>query len=114
MAAGIDRSTVYAWQEHDEQFSLRFKQAEAEANDILLAEAWRRGVQGYKRPVVSMGKQVYVNGEPLMEPVYSDNLLALLMKARMPQFREKNAITVNTILPKEYVNVPEDDGVETE
>ena len=100
MKAGIDRSQVYRWQEHDEAFSQRFKQAELDANDLIRAELFRRAVQGYDKPVTSFGKQVYVIDEhdkpkPLMERVYSDNLLALLAKARMPEFREKSSMEVN-------------------
>jgi hypothetical protein len=98
--AGINRSQVYRWQETDEQFSFRFKQAEADANDMLRAAAWKRGVEGVDKPVVSMGKQVRVDGKPLMERVYSDNLLSLLMKARMPEFRDKSqvdaTVSINT------------------
>ncbi len=97
---GVDRSQVYRWQEHDETFALEFKQAELAANDMLLAAAWERGVNGYEKPVVSMGKQVFVKEKvddkevekPLMERVYSDSLLALLMKARMAEFRDKQSI----------------------
>jgi len=100
MAAGIDRSLVYYWQEHDSEFSPKFQRANAEANDLLLAAAWERGVKGVEKPVVSMGRQVFVkekvNGKevekPLMERVYSDNLLSLLMRARMPEFREKQQV----------------------
>lgn len=100
LATGIDRSTVYYWQEHHPDFSIRFHQANTEANDLLLAAAWERGVRGVEKPVVSMGRQVFVkekvNGKevekPLMERVYSDSLLSLLMKARMPEFREKQQV----------------------
>lgn len=100
MQAGIDRSQIYRWQEHDQNFSLEFKQAELAANDMLLAAAWQRGVKGVEKPVVSMGRQVFVkvkeNGKevekPLMERVYSDTLLSLLMKARMPEFRDKQQV----------------------
>ncbi|HEY4032973.1 MAG TPA: hypothetical protein VGL94_03300 [Ktedonobacteraceae bacterium] len=92
MASGIDRSTLYYWKEHDETFSARFHIAEVEANDIIRAELFRRAIQGVTKPVVSMGKVVYKDGEPLMEKVYSDNLLSLLAKARLPEFREKHSI----------------------
>ena len=113
MKAGIDRSTVYRWQEHDTEFSVRFKQAELDANDLIRGELFRRAVQGYEKPVVSMGKQVFVEEElpngkkvykPLMERVYSDNLLSLLAKARMPEFRDKTTITLQE-LPKEYISL---------
>jgi hypothetical protein len=93
MSAGIDRSTVYNWQEHDTNFSLRFNIAEQEANDVIRAELFRRAVQGYEKPVVSMGKAVYdKDGKPLTERVYSDSLLSLLAKARMPEFKDKQRI----------------------
>jgi hypothetical protein len=100
MAAGVDRSTVWYWQEHDDSFSMRFNIANQEANDLLFAAAWERGVKGTERPVVSMGRQVFVtvreNGKevekPLMERVYSDSLLSLLLKARLPEFRDKQQV----------------------
>lgn len=93
MKAGISRTIIYEWAEHDEQFSHRFKQAELDANDMIRGELFRRAVQGYDRPVTSMGKQVYAEGgKPLMERVYSDTLLSLLAKARMPEFRDKQHI----------------------
>ncbi|SRR6266567_2967011 len=103
-AIGVDRGTVWYWQEHDAEFSMRFNIANQEANDLLLAAAWERGVKGTEKPVVSMGKQVFVEKKvrdriekkPLMERVYSDNLLALLMKARMPEFRDKQQVDLRT------------------
>jgi len=94
--ASITRTTVYEWQEHDEQFSMRYKAAEQEANDVIRAELFRRGVEGYDKPVVSMGRVVYgSDGYPLTEKVYSDNLLSLLAKARMPEFKDKQQIDMN-------------------
>ncbi len=131
--AGIDRSMVYYWQEHDTEFSLKFNIANEEANDMIRAALWRRGVEGIQRRVISMGRVVYEEepvldakgkpvldakgkpvvkqGKPIMEPEYSDSLLALLAKARMPEFREKG-LTINNVLPKEYHFDPNIDGVE--
>ena len=117
MSAGIDRSTVYSWQEHDSSFSLRFNIAEQEANDVIRAEIFRRAVQGYEKPVVSMGRVVYEEtpildksgkpvlndkgkpvvtyGKPVTERVYSDALLSLLARARMPEFRDKQSVDLN-------------------
>jgi hypothetical protein len=100
MKAGIDRSMVYRWQEHDTEFGLKFRQASEDANDVIRAELFRRAIQGVEKPVVSMGKAVYVETEdgrkrPLMERVYSDNLLSLLAKARMPEFRERQRVEMS-------------------
>lgn len=87
--AGIDRSTIRKWEEHDEHFSFRYKLAKDEADDLVRAEIRRRAVEGYERPRVSCGKLVYDDeGNLVTETVYSDNLLALLARARLPEFRE--------------------------
>ena len=108
MKVGIDRSTVYSWQEHDTEFSLRFKQAELDANDLIRAELFRRGVQGYEKPLVSMGRAIFdSDGKPLTERVYSDNLLSLLAKSRMPEFREKQQLEVTNTASKDIQAIHE-------
>lgn len=95
LKAGIDRRTIYEWAEHDQGFSMRYEIAKKDADDLIRAELFRRGVQGYEKPVISMGKMVLdKDGKPMMERVYSDNLLSLLAKARMPEFREKQQIAI--------------------
>lgn len=101
MKAGIDRSQVYRWQEHDENFGFRFKQATADANDMLFGEAWRRAVQGVEKPVLYRGGVVYEIDEQgkrkmITTREYSDQLLSLLLKARLPEFRDKTQIDLNT------------------
>lgn len=132
-AAGIDRSTFYQWTEHEEHFSMRFNQVEKDANDMLLSEAWRRGVTGVEEPVVSMGqvvydfdpvvdedgnqvfnergKPVFNKGKPVTVKKYSDSILTMLIKAKMPEYREKGMV-INNVLPKEYNFDPNQDGVE--
>ena len=95
--AHISRESIYTWLEHDEAFSLRFHQAELEANDMLLAAAWQRGVLGVEEPVVSMGNQVFVNGQPLTKRVYSDSVLLRLMSYRIPGFKEATGTTINNV-----------------
>jgi hypothetical protein len=93
MQAGISHSIVYKWQEHDEEFSIRFKQANQDANWILFGEAWRRAIQGDEEYVVSAGKLVYgPDGKPLVNRKKSDRMLELLLKARLPEFRDKQSI----------------------
>lgn len=95
MQAGIDRATVRKWEEHDETFGFRYKEAKADANDLIRAELHRRAIQGYDKPVISVGKIVYdKDGKVLTEKIYSDNLLGLLAKARLPEFRDKQSDTV--------------------
>ena len=90
-AAGISRQLVYQWLEHDEPFSFAFNQAKEDANDVLRSEIYRRAVEGYTEQVVVAGKVQTVRK-------YSDTLLIFLSKARMPEFREKQTLDVNTTM----------------
>ncbi len=95
--ANIARNTFYGWLEHDETFSLQYHQAEQEASDMLEHLILTRVLNGAKKPVVSMGKIVRDDdGKPLMEIVYSDQLLMFLAKARNPKFREKTHVDVTS------------------
>jgi hypothetical protein len=93
--AEISRETFYGWQSEDQKFAELFRVAEQSANDVIRAEIHRRGVEGYEKPIVSMGRVVKgPDGEPLIERVYSDKLLELLAKARMPEYRDKGQLEV--------------------
>lgn len=93
MATGIDRSTIRKWEEVDEAFAIRYKEAKEDADDLVRAELQRRALHGYEKPMVSWGKVVTdKDGKVVTEKVYSDNLLALLARARLPEFREKQSI----------------------
>lgn len=96
--AGIHPSTVYDWLETDPDFADVFQEADRQANDALRGEAWRRGVHGVPEPIVSMGKLVRDEdtGQPLTVQKYSDNLLTLLMRARMPEYRDSRQVTVDS------------------
>ena len=121
-AAGISRTTFYEWQEKDEEFGFRYRQAEREFADTILAEFVQRAKDGYLKPVVSMGKIVYdeipvldkhgnqiiddrghpiFERKPLMERVVSDNLLAMAVKKHFPEYREKQQVEVNTYVGKD-------------
>jgi hypothetical protein len=111
MAAGIERTTVHYWSEHDEEFSMQYNLAKEDVNDTIRAEIFKRAVIGEERFVTSVGKVVYHEGKPLTIREKSDTLLMFHAKSRMPEYRDKAAI-INNILPKEYINVPEDGSEE--
>lgn len=91
--AAISRTIFYQWCEHDDDFSAAYHQAERDFADFVHAEFVKRAMQGYDKPVVSMGKLVYdANGKPLQERVVSDSLLAMLVKRHFPEYREKAQI----------------------
>ncbi len=93
--ADINRDSIYAWLEHDEAFSLRYHQAEAEAADAIRAELHRRAVEGVERVVVSAGRVVMLDGKPLVQREYSDHLLGILAKARCPEYRESAQVEIS-------------------
>jgi hypothetical protein len=84
-AIGLNRSTVYEWQETDDQFVHDFRQAEIEATETMEAEAYRRAVEGTAKPVFHQGAQCGTVQE------YSDTLLIFMLKARNPaKYRERH------------------------
>lgn len=91
--AGIERKTIYNWQEHDDEFAVAFREAELKATEHLEAEARRRAVEG-----VDKQRRVYDNRGNLIdeytETSYSDTLLIFLLKARAPEkYRDRHDIT---------------------
>ena len=94
---GIDRGLIRYWKEHDTEFLVKFNDANADATDRLLAEAIRRATEGDPEYVVSMGKLVMgPDGRPLTNLKRSDRLLEVLLKARLPEFRDRQTdVNVN-------------------
>lgn len=77
-AAGIARSTVYEWLREDRDgFTERYRDAELDASDRIEAEIHRRGILGIEKPITVAGER-----EVIRE--YSDRMLELMAKARMP------------------------------
>ncbi len=86
--AGINRVTVYRWLEHDEDFFFAFNQAKEDAKDVLRAEIYRRGKEGYDEPVYHLGRYQGTVRK------YSDTLLIFHAKALMPEYRDKSQVDV--------------------
>jgi hypothetical protein len=105
-AAGVSRQMVYLWQEHDADFDFAFNQAKEDARDVLRAEIYRRAVTGWEEGVYQGG--ILVN----TVRKHSDTLLIFHAKALCSEYREK-APAVMTVLPKEYLFDPDQDGVDS-
>lgn len=87
-AAGVDRSTVFRRRQDDEEFEAAVRDAMEAAADKLEAEARRRALEGTEEPVYQGGVLVGT------KRVYSDSLMALLLKGRRKQvFSERTEIT---------------------
>lgn len=84
----VARSTVYFWQEHDEDFGRDYHVAEQEATEHLEEAAYERAVKGITQetPLYYRGKVV----DTVVKTEYSDTLLIFLLKARAPEkYRDK-------------------------
>lgn len=90
--AGIDRSTHYRWLE-DPEYAEQFARAQEEAGESLEAEARRRAVTGWDKPVYHQGQQVGARRR------YSDTLLIFLMKGAMPTKYVDRAAQPQTLGP---------------
>lgn len=75
-AVGVERSTAYRAAEADEDFRAAWDDAMEEGVDKAEQEAFRRAVEGTEKGVWHQGSLVGT------ERVYSDALLALLLKGR--------------------------------
>lgn len=75
-AAGVDRSNVWRRRQDDAEFAQAVEQALDMAADKLEAEARRRALEGVEESVYQGGQLVGTR------TVYSDSLLALLLKGR--------------------------------
>lgn len=87
IAAKVSRSTVDDWRRDDPEFAKRYQLAESDAADAIRGEITRRGITGWEEPVYQHGKKVGSVRK------YSDQLLALLARARLPEFKEKLDVT---------------------
>lgn len=95
-AAGVARSTFYAWRDIDPEFVAELVDARDEAADLLEIEARRRAVEGVVRreKKAQQPDGTWVTSE--IETVYSDQLLMFLLKAARPEtYRERSSVEVS-------------------
>jgi len=90
----VSRSQHYVWLKDDVDYAAKFEDAREQAGELLVAEAWRRAVDGVEEPVVSMGKMVRNDdGSPLLVRKHSDALMQTLLKSYQPgRFRERTSV----------------------
>lgn len=99
-AAGVGPDVVKHWRK-DPAFRELYDEAREEAADALEQEARRRALDGYDEPVLYRGLPTIARdpatGEERLLTVrrYSDQLLAILLKAARPEkFRENHSVEV--------------------
>jgi hypothetical protein len=98
-AARVSPNTVYAWREHDAEFTLLEQQARNVFADNLEAEAVRRAWHGALKPIYQQGVLVGSVAET------SDVLLMFLLKAVRPEkYRERVQQEVSGTVAVTYTN----------
>ena len=79
--AKVSRNTVFEWR-RDPAFAALFQEAIDHAIETFAREAVRRGRDGWLEPVYQGGKKVGSIRK------YSDRLLELVLKAKLPEYRQ--------------------------
>jgi hypothetical protein len=98
-AIKVSHATVTQWQRDDPEAAARIREAQMVGWATLESAAYQRAVVGIEKPVWYQGEQVGT------EKVYSDGLLAQMLKARVPGYGEDDSgpsrVTLNVaIMPR--------------
>jgi hypothetical protein len=87
--AGVSVQTIYNWRKKDLEFDEACGHAERAYCNVLREEIHRRAVTGWEEPVFYQGVQV---GNVRK---FSDRMLELQAKAKMPEYRDRQQIDMN-------------------
>jgi len=99
--AKVGRQYAYQARESDPAFAAAWKEAVEASVELMEAEARRRAVEGYLKPVYQSGKKV---GE-IRE--YSDTLLIFLLKAHAPEkYRDRHHVEHSGAVVQTHVYLP--------
>jgi hypothetical protein len=96
VSARVAKQSHYTWMEESEEYRRAFQQVHTTIGDLAEDACVERAIFGVEKPVLFQGKQVKLNGRPLFEREYSDQLLITLLRRLKPQeYREHTAIQVS-------------------
>lgn len=110
-AAGISRSTAYAWRDNSDSFRDRWEEAHNSWIDDLESEVDRRAFEGMNKPVIYKGELVRdAEGELIQIKEFSDGLARFRLGALRPdKYRERtethhtggtvNSMRVTMVMP---------------
>jgi hypothetical protein len=85
-AAKVARQTAYGVRKEEPGFKIEWEDALNDACDRMESEAFRRAVEGCRKPVYQSKELVGFIQE------YSDTLLIFLLKAHRPKFRDASSL----------------------
>lgn len=93
----VHRSTIYDWLNNDIAFSQAFADAIQGYRDTIKDAIHQRAITGTQTPLVSRGQLVMdAHGNPVMVTRHSDQLLGLLARAYIKDFRVSPDDSMNT------------------
>lgn len=88
--SGVTRQAHYLWLKTDGEYAMQYEKVRTMLTDNLEDAAYERAVNGIERKIYFKGEEIGTQTE------YSDTLLALLLKANMPEkYKDKTETTVN-------------------
>jgi hypothetical protein len=95
--AKLERSCHAHWMKHDPNYPKRFALADEQFSRMILDTAHLVAVHGTEMPVLYKGKQVYIQGQPLVENKRSEQVLIRLLEARFPEEFRRRTEQVNLL-----------------
>jgi hypothetical protein len=94
--AKVAKQSHYNWLEESEAYRRTFARTQAMIGDLAEDACVERAIFGVAKPVLHQGQEVRLNGKPLYEREYSDQLLLALLRRLKPQeYREHTAVEVS-------------------
>jgi hypothetical protein len=91
-AAKVNRGTHHTWLRDSAAYRLAFEQTAELIGSMAEDAAVERAIHGIKKLVTYRGRAIKVNGQPLYETEYSDQLLLAILKKVIPAYRERTAM----------------------
>jgi hypothetical protein len=94
--ARVAKQSHYNWLEESEEYRQAFRRTHAMIADLAEDACVERAIFGVEKPVLYQGEHVCLNGKPLFERQYSDQLLLALLRRLKPQeYREHTAVEIS-------------------
>jgi hypothetical protein len=92
--AKINRQSHPLWLKQSAEYRLAWDQTQEVIGSMAEDAAVERGIHGVRKLVLYRGRPVKVNGQPLYETEYSDQLLLAVLRKFRPEYRERQAFEI--------------------
>jgi hypothetical protein len=89
--AKVNRQSHHSWLRESESYRQAFRSTQELIGSMAEDAAVERAIFGVQRLVTYKGRAIKVNGKPLYETNYSDQLLLAVLRRFLPEYRERTA-----------------------